>query len=471
MPSPDPGTQGLDGFIVPRADEHLGEYVPARAERLAWLTGFTGSAGLAVRAAGPCRGVHRWALRAAARRTDGPGAFERRHITEEPPPAWLKPHAAPGARIGYDPWLISADALAPLHRRRADMVPAEPNPMDAVWTGPPGAAAAPRRAASARACRAQAVGREAGDARGRRCARPGRTRPCITDPASIAWLLNIRGGDVPTPPSRSASRCCAATARGQLFMDAGEAVPGDAGLARQRRRRSPDPAALPAALAALAGKTRAGGPAGSPVWFAQRLSAAGARRGGRAGPVPAAQGLQEPGRAGRARARRMPRDAGRGVPLPALAGHRPPADTTEMAAAAQLLAFRAGGRRASAARASRRSPAPGEQARSSITASAPRPTAPLGADEVYLIDSGAQFPDGTTDVTRTVWTGPGTAAGRAAGPLHARAAGPHRHRDRGVPAGCRRAASRRLRAARAVAGRARLRPRHRPRRRQLPVGA
>ncbi len=62
--------QGLDGFIVPRADEHLGEYVPAGAERLAWLTGFTGSAGLAVVLTGDRRGLHRWPLRPATRRTD-----------------------------------------------------------------------------------------------------------------------------------------------------------------------------------------------------------------------------------------------------------------------------------------------------------------------------------------------------------------------------------------------------------------
>src|ERR1700761_6551388 len=98
--------QGLDGFIVPRADEHLGEYVPAGAERLCWLTGFSGSAGLAVvlpdRAAAFTDG--RYVLHRAAQ-TD-PALWERRHIIEEPPPAWLAQHAPAGARIGYDPLLI-----------------------------------------------------------------------------------------------------------------------------------------------------------------------------------------------------------------------------------------------------------------------------------------------------------------------------------------------------------------------------
>src|SRR5450631_3926452 len=96
--------RGLQGFIVPRADEHLGEYVPPGAERLRWLTGFSGSAGLAVvladRAAVFTDG--RYVLQLAAQ-TDGT-LWERRHITEEPPPAWIAA-AKPGGKIGYDPLL------------------------------------------------------------------------------------------------------------------------------------------------------------------------------------------------------------------------------------------------------------------------------------------------------------------------------------------------------------------------------
>src|SRR6202034_3303991 len=88
----------LDGFVVPRADEHLGEYVPASAERLTWLTGFTGSAGLAVvlatRAAVFTDG--RYVLQLAAQ-TD-PALWERSHITEEPPHAWLADNTSPTAR-------------------------------------------------------------------------------------------------------------------------------------------------------------------------------------------------------------------------------------------------------------------------------------------------------------------------------------------------------------------------------------
>src|SRR3984885_13152793 len=104
--------QGLQGFIIPRADEHLGEYVPASAESLAWLTGFTGSAGLAVvltdKAAVFTDG--RYVLQ-LANQTDG-ALWERRHATEQPPETWITENAPEGARIGFDPWLTSEESLA-----------------------------------------------------------------------------------------------------------------------------------------------------------------------------------------------------------------------------------------------------------------------------------------------------------------------------------------------------------------------
>src|SRR3984885_3969291 len=126
--------QKLDGFVVPRVDEHLGEYVPASAERLAWLTGFTGSAGLAVvlpdNAAVFTDG--RYVLQLAAQ-TDA-ALWERRHVTEEPPPGWLTANAPPGARIGYDPLLISEDGLKRYTDAGIDMVAAGRNPIDAIWS-------------------------------------------------------------------------------------------------------------------------------------------------------------------------------------------------------------------------------------------------------------------------------------------------------------------------------------------------
>ena len=88
--------QSLAGFLIPRADEHLGEYVPARADRLRWLTGFSGSAGLAAVLADKAAAFTdgRYVLQ-LAEQTD-PALWERRHITDEPLADWLAQHTAPG---------------------------------------------------------------------------------------------------------------------------------------------------------------------------------------------------------------------------------------------------------------------------------------------------------------------------------------------------------------------------------------
>ena len=135
--------QGLDGFIVPRADEHLGEYVPASAERLSWLTGFTGSAGLAVVLADKAAAFTdgRYVLQ-LSQQTDA-AVWEQLHITEQPPPAWLAANAPVGARIGYDPLLIAEEGLERFVAAGLTMQPVESNPIDAVWSDRPLASDAP----------------------------------------------------------------------------------------------------------------------------------------------------------------------------------------------------------------------------------------------------------------------------------------------------------------------------------------
>ena len=190
--------QGLDGFIVPRADEHLGEYVPAAAERLAWLTGFTGSAGLAVVLASTAAVFTdgRYVLQLADQ--TNPEEWQRLHITEQPPPAWLAQHAPRNGRIGYDPLLISEDALMRYTDAGLEMVATERNPIDAVWTDRPASPSAPAlphplafagRSSEDKWADVAGVLREAKQ-----------DAAVLTDPASIAWLLNIRGGDVPFTP-------------------------------------------------------------------------------------------------------------------------------------------------------------------------------------------------------------------------------------------------------------------------------
>ena len=105
------GKEGLAGFLVPRADEHQGEYVPLRARRLAWLTGFTGSAGLAavLSDAAAIFVDGRYTLQV---RDEAPGdVFEYHHVTESPPAEWLRRRLRQGDRLGYDPWLHTIEGV------------------------------------------------------------------------------------------------------------------------------------------------------------------------------------------------------------------------------------------------------------------------------------------------------------------------------------------------------------------------
>ena len=391
---------GLDGVLVPRADEHLGEYVPPGAERLAWLTGFTGSAGLAAvladEAAVWTDGRYVLQLDAQA----GPD-WTRLHITDEPPPAWLKAHARPGARIGYDPRLLSADGLGRFVDAGLDMVAVARNPVDAAWTdrpSPPVAAAVPHALAYA-----GTPSEEKRAALGKELAEAGQDAAVLTDPASLAWLLNIRGGDLPYTPFALGFALLRRDGTVTLFMEAAKLGPDTrAWLGNGVAVAAPD--AMQAALESLRGETVRVDRAGSPVWFAQVLDAAGARVVD--GPDPCAlpkacktAAEQDGARAAHGRdAVALCRflhwlDTGRD------------AGTTEMAAAARLLAFRAavdGFREESFPAIS----GAGPNGAVIHYRAAPDTDRVLGPDETYLIDSGGQYPDGTTDVTRTVWTGP-----------------------------------------------------------------
>jgi Xaa-Pro aminopeptidase len=395
--------QGVAGFIVPRADEHLGEYVPASAERLAWLTGFTGSAGLAVvladRAAVFTDG--RYVLQ-LAEQADAP-LWEHRHITETPPPEWLASHA-PGAAIGYDPLLIGEDALARYTDAGLHMRPLANNPIDAVWVdrpAPPAFAAVPHPLAFA--------GRSAADKRADIAAilrAGGQDAAVITDPASLAWLLNIRGADVPFTPFALGFAIIHADGRVELFMNP-DKLPqatrdwlGNGVAIASRDELAP-------ALARLAGLVVRVDGQGSPVWFAQTLRAAGAKVAAAPDPclLPKAckndverQGFRN------AHARDamavcrflhfLSREAGSG-------------NLTEMSAAAELLALRntVTNFRGESFPAISGAGEHGAIIHYRVSEATDRRLLP---NEVYLIDSGAQYLDGTTDITRTIWTGPGT---------------------------------------------------------------
>ena len=395
--------EALDGFLVPRSDEHLGEYVPPGAERLAWLTGFTGSAGLAIvlRDQAAVFTDGRYTLQLAAQ-TDA-ALFERLHLIDEPPPAWVRAQAGAKARIGYDPRLMSADTVARYREAGLDMVAVGRNPVDTAWTGRPAPPAAPvvphplefagTASAEKRASLAEAL------------RRAGEGAAVITDPASVNWLLNIRGGDLSFTPFALGFAILQADGAVQLFMDPAKLGPDVRAWLGNGVSVAP-PAALARALAGLTGQRVRVDRAGSSIWFAQQLEAAGAivMDGPDVCALPKAckNPVEQEGtrRAHRRDAVAVCRflhwlDTGRG---PAV---------TEVEAAERLLAFRAA------------APEFREESFPAISGAGPNGAVihyraqagtdrVLGPDETYLVDSGAQYADGTTDVTRTIWTGPGT---------------------------------------------------------------
>ncbi len=388
---------GIEGFVVPRADEHLGEYVPPHAERLAWLTGFTGSAGLAIvlRDEAAVFTDGRYVLQ-LAQQTDA-DLFQRLHLIQTPPPGWA---AERTKRLGYDPWLLGEDAVARYTAAGITMVPVSPNPIDAVWEGrpsPPSAPARPQPLAFA--------GQSSQDKRhaiAETLREAGQDACVLTDPPSINWLLNLRGGDVSYTPVALCFAILHADARTDLFIDPAKLDGTTRAWLGNGVACQPVDAFAPA-LANLTGRTVRVDPAGSPAAVGQALRTAGVTVVNGANPclLPKAckNAVEQEG------ARAVHRRDGVAVSR-FLQWLETAIGETEASAAAQLLAFRgevAGFQGESFPAIS----GAGEHGAVIHYRVTPESNRPLRPDEVYLIDSGGQFEDGTTDVTRTVWTGPG----------------------------------------------------------------
>src|SRR5471032_1173715 len=194
--------RGLDGFAVPRADRQQNEYLPASEERLAWLTGFSGSAGAAVvlaeRAALFVDG--RYTVQAAAQ-IDAK-LFATEHLMDSPPEQWLEQNLKSGAKLGYDPWLHTSESADRLRKAcataGAELVAVDNNPIDALWSDRPAPPAGP---VSLRDIKL--AGESAADKRKRIQAELKKLRSdvlVVSDPQNVAWAFNIRGADVAHTP-------------------------------------------------------------------------------------------------------------------------------------------------------------------------------------------------------------------------------------------------------------------------------
>ena len=211
----------LSGFVVPRADQQQNEYVAPSEERLAWLTGFTGSAGLAVVLAQEAALFvdGRYTLQ-AAKQVDGK-AWVVESLVEPPPESWITNHLKAGDRLGFDPWLHTSAAAerlaAACAKAGAELVAVENNPIDTIWTERPAPPVAPvsvhgpRYAGEAEADKLIRIQQE--------LQRLGANALVLSDSHAVAWTFNIRGADVAHTPLPLSYAVVPKDGRPTVFID------------------------------------------------------------------------------------------------------------------------------------------------------------------------------------------------------------------------------------------------------------
>jgi Xaa-Pro aminopeptidase len=395
-------SNSLDGFVVPLTDEHMSEYVGSYAQRLAWLTGFQGSAGSAVvlpeEAAIFVDG--RYTLQVRSQVSADQWSYQS--VPETSTTDWLKEHAPEGARIGYDPWLHTRDwvtkAREALASRGAELVPVARNPIDEVWTDRPEASKAHlvvqpdqyagKSAPEKRTEIADWLTRQHADA------------AVLSALDSIAWAFNIRGADVTHTPVALAYALVNSDGTADLFV-AGEKIGPDVRQHLGNGVRLHERAAFEHALGELKGKTVVVDPERAVAAIFDALDKAGAKILPLRDPTILPKAIKNPVEiAGQKSAQE--RDGAvisrflRWIDEEASSG-----EVDELKASDHLESLR------------RENPELRDLSFDSISGAGPngaivhyksseKTNRKLEQGTLYLIDSGGQYVDGTTDITRTV---------------------------------------------------------------------
>jgi len=398
--------QGLDGFVVPHEDEHQNEYLPKANDRLAWATGFTGSAGAAVilkdKAAVFVDG--RYAIQVRDQ-VDGE-MFEVRDLVEGGVPAYLREAARPGWTIGYDPKLHSPDALARLSEAAAGagaaLKPVAANPLDLAWgearPAQPKAPVVPHPLAYAGEESASKRARLGAELAGKSAA-----AAVITAPAAIAWLFNIRGGDVIRSPLPLGQTILKADGTATLFIDPEKVTPElPAWLGNEVALAAPED--LEPVLAALGGQSVLADPALTSAWYFEALERAGAKVIKAADPTTLPRACKNAVEIEGARRAHIRDGAALTRFLHWLGTEGQVSLPDELEAVAKLEAFREA---TGALKDISFDTIAGATANGAICHYHPtrRTNRRSEPGSLLLIDSGGQYLDGTTDVTRTVAMG------------------------------------------------------------------
>ncbi len=399
--------RGLAGFIVPRADEHQGEYVPARARRLAWLTGFSGSAGLAVILADEAAIFvdGRYTLQV---RSEVPAAlFEYRHLTEQPAGEWIAAHLGRGGTLGYDPWLHTVGEVeryaAAAAKAGGSLVAVADNPIDVIWHDQPPPPLAPVLPHELRF-----AGKPAAEKRheiAAALAANGVNAAVLTAPDSIAWLLNVRGGDVPRTPLPLCFAVLNDDASVELFIDRRKLVSGiESHLGNEVAVQPPEQFGPTLDRLGKAGKCVQVDPGSAAAWILARLGAAGAAVERAPDPCQLPKARKNPIELDGTRAAHRRDGAALTRFLAWIAQEAPSGELGEIAASDRLEAIRREGENFRDLSFDTISGAGANGAIVHYHAS-PQSEKRLAPGMLYLLDSGAQYLDGTTDVTRTIAIG------------------------------------------------------------------
>ncbi len=398
--------RGLDGFVIPISDEHLSEYVGGYAQRLAWLTGFGGSAGSAAvlkdRAAMFVDGRYTLQVRD---QVDG-RLYDYKSVPQDSQAQWLADNAGSGARIGFDPWLHTSGwakaAAALLKEAGAELVPVDSNPIDAVWADRPEPSPAPAFLHDeALAGRSSAAKR--GDVGEWLKARQ-LDAAVISALDSVAWLLNVRGSDVEHTPVALSYVIAHADGTADWFIEPGK-VPPDVAASLGNAVRVRPRGEFTGALGALAGKRVAADPERAVAAIFTALEVAGATPIRLTDPVVLPKAVKNAAEQAGTRAAHIRDGAALSRFLHWLSIEGPTGSVDELSAAARLHQFRrdTGDLRDLSFDTISGAGPNGAIVHYRVSEETNRPLEP---NSVYLVDSGGQYPDGTTDVTRTVWIGP-----------------------------------------------------------------
>jgi Xaa-Pro aminopeptidase len=403
--------RGLTGFIVPRSDRYQNEYVPACEQRLAWLTGFTGSAGVAIVL------MHRAVLFVDGRYTlqvrdqVDTSIFAIEHLIEMPPDRWIGENLTADDRLGYDPWLHTVEAVERLEKAcaavGAKLIPVEPDLIDAIWTDRP---APPLGAVKLH------DPRFAGEAASEKLARI-RTELAkqradalvVSDPHAVAWTFNIRGADVAHTPLPLAFAIVPQADRPSLYID-GRKLSNEVRNHLEALVDVCEPSDFPPALEELGRQKKSvrldQGTAAEAL--ARLITSHGGKVSRGACPIALMKAVKNEVEIAGTRAAHVRDGAAVTRFLAWFDREAPRGKLTEIDAVAALESFRRDtGLLKDISFPTIAAAGPdGAIVHYRVTTKSNRAIAP---GELFLIDSGGQYEDGTTDVTRTVAVGEPTA--------------------------------------------------------------